>query len=190
MLRHAIATAVCAAALAAPARAAFVDLEGSDLGGNAIVVNDAGPGALALDPTFATNAPIELRIVLEADDLGAPIALNALVSNTTGELWPSLVLELGGAVFAEIGSVRANAGAVAGVVASASSARIDFDPAEPAGVDLGAPLGEGEDWLIDAGALGAGGAFTLRFVPVPEPGTLVLVVLGLGALSSRRRAHG
>jgi hypothetical protein len=169
--------------LASDARAAFLDLDASDLGGNTVDVSSPGPGQLAIDPDFTTATPMTLAIVLEPAD-AASIAWNALVDNLTGEVWSQFQIEVVGA-FLATGSATANAGAVSAIVAGGSrAATVLFDPAEAAGIDLGAPFGIGEDW----GVYGIEGGFSLRLQPiaVPEPGTLGAIGLGIAALAARR----
>jgi hypothetical protein len=178
-------------ALAAPAQAAHIDFGASDLGGGSVVETDLGPGALAFDPAFPTFAPMTLAVVVDAGDTGAPLAWNALVDNLTGELWSAFSVQLVGATFAAIGSADGNGGAVTAIDASASIAVIRFgDPGEAAGLDLGNALGNGTDWQIDLGALGAGGTFSMILTPIPEPGSAALVALGLAGLAARRARAG
>jgi len=178
-----LALLVATIAFAPGARAAFLDLAASDLGGNTVDFSSPGPGQLAIDPDFTTATPMSLAIVLEPGD-GASIAWNALVDNLTGEVWNAFEIEVVGA-FLQAGSATANAGVVSGILASsAQAAAVHFDPAEPAGLDLGAVFGSGEDWTV----VGAEGGFLLRFRPVavPEPGTLGAIGIGLVALAARR----
>lgn len=186
-----LALALTAAVSAAPgARAAHIDLGASDLGGGSLVELDLGPGALAFDPAFVSFAPMRIAVVVDSGDLGAPLAWNALVDNLTGELWRAFEIGLEGASFDLLGSAVANAGAVLAVEGSGSSARVRFaPPGEPAGLDLGAALGTGSDWLIDFGSLAAGESFALVLEPlaVPEPTTAALLSLGLAALAAARQ---
>jgi hypothetical protein len=174
------------------ARAASVDFAASELRGNSVVVTDLGPGLLAIDPAFVSDAPIDLIIVLGAEDMGAPLAWNALVDNLTGEVWQAFTVEVFGATSMHVGSAVANAGAIAWIDATWATATLRFDPAEAAGIDLGAPFGVGEDWRVDLGGLDST-SFRLRFAPlaVPESSTLLAIGGGLVALARiRRRAGG
>ena len=174
--------------LAGPARAAHIDLAGSDLGGGSVVETDLGPDTLAFDPAFVSSSAMTLHIVLDAGEGTAPLAWNALVDNLTGELWGAFSIRLAGATFTLIGSAKGNS-AVASVVGGAADPTVVFGaPGEAAGLDLGAALGTGTDWLIDVSGVGAEGfAIVLQPFAVPEPGTAALVALGLAGLCVRRR---
>jgi hypothetical protein len=187
--RLVLAVLLASGSAAGDASAARIDLAASDLGGGSVVETDLGPGALAFDPAFPGFAPMRLVIELEDGDFGAPIAWNALVDNLSGELWAAFSIRLEGAQWGVVGSALANAGAVSGVDAGVQVATVRFAaPGEPAGLDLGAPFGVGTDWRIDVGALGVTSfVMVLTPVAVPEPGTALLVGLGLAGLVSRRR---
>lgn len=172
-------------ALASGAGAASLDLAASDLGDNTVDFSSPAPGQLAIDPHFTTATPMTLAIVLGAED-GDSIAWNALVDNLTGEVWSAFEIEIVGGSL-QVGSATANAGQIAGIFVELpprASALVAFDPAEPAGFDLGAPFGTGTDW----GFQDLDGTFLLRLspVPVPEPGTLGAIGIGLVALAARR----
>lgn len=175
--------------LAGSAGAARIDLAASDLGGGSVVETDLGPGGLAFDPAFPGFAPMRLVIELEEGDAGGPLAWNAFVDNLSGELWRAFSIRLEGAGWDLVGSALANAGSVADVQAGAQEALVRFaPPGEPAGLDLGAPLGAGTDWRIALGD-GAPASFVMVLTPlaVPEPGPALLVALGLALLARRAR---
>lgn len=175
-------------ALSGAAHSASIDFGASELHGNSAVATDLGPGLLAIDPAFANAESIDLLILLDADDLGAPLAWNALVDNLTGEVWSAFTVEVLGATSLIAGSAVANAGAVSGIDTTTTAATIHFDPFEAAGVDLGAPFGVGTDWSVDLDAA----SFRIRFSPIaaPEPTSLIAIGFGLAALAAGRgRTH-
>jgi hypothetical protein len=182
-----LALGLALAGAAGAAGAARIDLATSDLGGGSVVETDLGPGALAFDPAFPGFAPMRLVIELEAEDLGAPLAWNALVDNLSGALWAAFSIRLEGASWELVGSAAANAGVVSDVDADAQTAVVHFAlPGEPAGLDLGAAAGAGTDWRI-AFAAPAPASFTMVLAPlaVPEPGAALLLALGLAGLGAR-----
>jgi hypothetical protein len=182
-VKRALALLAASLLVAAQAHAAFVDLDASELRGNTVEVTDLGPGLLGIDPDFTSAAPMDLVVVLESED-GVPLAWNALVDNLTGEAWSAFSIEVVDAVLA-VGSRRANGGAIASLSASNAAALLTFDPFESAGLDLGAPFGDGANWTLTPLS---DGPMLLRLVPVavPEPGTLALAALGLARLARSR----
>lgn len=171
---------------AGTARAASIDFAASELRGNTVIATDLGPGQLAIDPQFNSAAPIDLAIVLDAADAGA-LTWNALVDNLTGEVWSAFSVAVFDASGLVAGSVVANAGGVASIATTTTSATIHFDPAEAAGIDLGAPFGAGADWLVEGGA---GATFRLHLAPVavPEPASLLTLAFGIAWFAATRRA--
>lgn len=195
MSARAIAAGLAMAAAlagAAAARAATVDLEASELGDGAVVLQESGAGSLAFDPAFASFTPMRLVIELEPGEGVEPIAWNALVDNLTGELWGAFSIELEDAEFMLIGTATGNAGTVAGVDDHGSAALVRFGPpGEAAGLDLGSAAGLGVDWMIGFGSVPpASFAMVLTPVPAPDAGAGGLAaVAALAALSRRRRSR-
>jgi hypothetical protein len=187
---RAIAATLLFAALCAQsgaARAASIDFGASELRGNSVVATDLGPGWLAIDPAFVNAEPIDLLILLEAEDMGALLAWNALVDNLSGEVWSAFTIEVFDAAALHAHSVYANAGVFAGIDATTTAAVIHFDPAEAAGIDLGAPFGAGADWQVDVGDLDAT-SFRIRFAPLAVPESASPIAIGaLAALAAGRR---
>lgn len=187
-MRRALALAALLLALAAPAHAVSIDYAASDLGGNTLDFAVLEGGVLAIDPDFAVATPMRIVLVPEVGD-PAPIVWNALVDNLTGELWGAFEVSAQ-AASVEIGGVRAIAGTVARIVSAPAHVRIELDPGEPVGLDLGAPFGLGIDWTLAslAGAPLAPVTLILTPIAVPEPVSIALVGVGLALLAARRRA--
>ncbi|MDJ0786064.1 MAG: glycerophosphodiester phosphodiesterase family protein, partial [Myxococcota bacterium] len=180
--------------LEVPAAAVSLDLAGSQLGQNR--VDDlSGPGAIRIDPDLRGAQPAVFRFVLDDEDTGDVLTLNAAVDLLGGPPWVGFELTLGpGVSFLSVGDTTplvADSFFLAAV--TPDSVGIFFVPAsEPAGFDLGDPFGLGlSDWRIDRSGLAAGEAFTVTLKGrVPEPQPAFLLGLGVAALllaRARRR---
>ena len=199
MIRHALqmnlALAVAWALISQPATAAFIDDAASTVGGTYEDFSSAGQ--LSFDATLVDGSVSTFTVQVENGDLPGPLPFEAVLTNGNfQENWVGLNLVLSGATFSTFGDVTAQ-NTTASVSTTASSLAILFDPAEPAGVELGGvfPFG-GQDFAIDLGGLAPGATFSLAVQPVltPVPAGLALFasgVAGLGGISllRARRKH-
>ncbi|WP_348755877.1 PEP-CTERM sorting domain-containing protein [uncultured Aquincola sp.] len=174
------ALALSVAALATQAQA--LQLVGVQAGGNDASVTLNG-SSLALDLTLRGSAPVRVELALEAADVGQWLAFNAVVG--AGAALPGLQLSLQGASFGLVGSVTPAFGQLASISGDDARQTLQFNPAEPYAVTLGAAFGQAgtQDWLLAPTGLQAGDRLALTISAVPEPGTWAILGLGLAALA-------
>lgn len=173
--------ALALAALGTQAQA--LQLVGVQDGGNDATVTLNG-SSLALDLTLRNSAPVRVELALEAADVGQWLAFNAVVGAGAGSALPGLQLSLQGASFGLVGSVTPAFGQLVSISGDDARQTLQFSPAEPYAVDLGAPFGQAgtQDWLLAPAGLQAGDRLALTISAVPEPATTAMLALGLTAL--------
>lgn len=176
------ALALTLAALATQAQA--LQLVGVQDGGNDASVTLNG-SSLALDLTLRGSAPVRVELALEAADVGQWLAFNAVVGAGAGAALPGLQLSLQGASFGLVGSVTPAFGQLVSISGNDARQTLQFNPAEPYAVTLGAAFGQAgtQDWLLAPTGLQAGDRLALTISAVPEPGTWAILGLGLAALA-------
>ena len=183
--------AVLALALAAlGTQAQALQLVGVQDGGNDASVTLNG-SSLALDLTLRGSAPVRVELALEAADVGQWLAFNAVVGAAAGAALPGLQLSLQGANFGVVGSVTPAFGQLVSISGDDARQTLQFNPAEPYAVTLGAAFGQAgtQDWLLAPTGLQAGDRLALTISAVPEPTTTAMLALGLAALvlAARRK---
>lgn len=194
MKKHLFATASVAlfalsALAAAPASA--ITLEGALTQGGTVVTDFSGTRLVSFDIDFANFAPAVLAFRVDAGDVGAPIALDAMLRNFAGAGFSGFNFTLDRGSFASVGSVTPQFGGIASTTASGGTATIRLSALEFLDVEIGDALGTtagATDWTL--GGLAAGDRFTLTVTAVPEPGTTAMLLAGLAVLvfmASRRR---
>ena len=119
---------------------------------------------------------------------------NAGFLNSTPGTWGSVTIELtDGATFSALGDVTDGSSTFfSDISGTATTATIIFAPDQAAtigGVEIGDPLGltSALNWTINRDAI-PDLDFDIIVTVVPEPGTALLMGLGLAALAMRRRA--
>lgn len=195
-MKKALAAVAAAFALTivTPAQAiSFVSASGN---GNTVDTSFSTPSMLSVDVDFFNANLVEVTFALEAADIDSgSFAFNSIVKNMSGTLINTLNVWLSTGAFTVLGSVTPTFGTLAGNIGGSSGRVLTFAPGEPNELYIGNPLATPMliDWRI-GGFIGfeAGDQFTLRMAtPVPEPGSLALMMaglLGVATMARRRRA--
>ncbi len=186
-------TAVLAGASAA--QAASVDFSGSALNGNGVIDNSS-LGLLSLSTDVNNFSPIELSIVLDGSELGGSIGFNGdfLVNTSAPSAIPGYRVEIltAGVSISVVGDVVDSFGALATSAGGATVQDITFASGEDLFFELGDPLltGSQTNWTLDLNGLAPGvDRIGVRLTAIPEPGTALLVGLGLAALAGLGRVR-
>lgn len=182
-----LAAAMTVGALSAgPAQA--VAITGVNTAAGNTVVDYSTLGNVSFDLDLVRFAPgTTLTFTLENGD-GSVLDFDAIIRNLTLSTGIGhMKLVLFDATFQSFGTAVGFSGA-GKVSGSQTTGIIDFTPPEFVDITIGDVGFGGTDWKIDVANLGVGDTFSMR-VAVPEPGSLALLLGGLGAaLTLRRRS--
>jgi len=169
---------------AAPAQAVLLTSVSTAPGNVAVDFSTIGNVSFDLD-LVRFNPDTTLTFQLETGD-GPLLGFDAILRNltlTTGIGHLKLILT--DATFESFGTA-VGFGGPGTISGGGSTGVIDFTVPEFVDITIGDVGAGGTDWTIDVANLTAGDTFSMRVV-VPEPGSLALVLGGLGAAMTLRR---
>jgi PEP-CTERM motif len=175
-----------AALISASLPAAAVTLNASDLNGNSFVDYSAD-GLLALDINALNSGLMSFAFSFSAAEVAAgSVSFNAVVNNFIPTGIPGLKLDFG-SLAVTAGSVQSAFDNTASGAYGVSATGGKFEafnsntPLEYFGVLVGNPyVGSLSDWQISTTGLVAGQDYAFSVQAVPEPGTLAMLLAGLG----------
>lgn len=185
---------LAAAALALFAAQAWaITMEATVTQGGTVVTDFSGTSLVSFDIDFRSFAPAVIEFRVDSGDMLAPIELSAVLRNFTGAGFSGFQLTLDRGVFTSAGTVTPQFGGMANVSLNGSDASISFSALEFLDVEVGNAFGTtpgASNWIL--GNLTAGDRFVLSVTPVPEPGTVAMLLAGLGVLGflARQRRQG
>ncbi len=189
-LKHTLLALAASATLAsAPAQA--IQFVGVEAEGPVVVENYSTDGLLSFDIDFKAVTSVTLNYLIEASDLtGMGLSFNAILRNLTDSGLAGYNFSLGSGVFEEVGTVTRQFGGDSSISFNGAMAAVRFSTPEFLDVEIGDPLAIGAnqiDWAIDG--LSAGDRLSISVSAVPEPGSVALLLAGLGVVAwvARRR---
>ncbi|MEY4561591.1 MAG: hypothetical protein RLZZ618_868 [Pseudomonadota bacterium] len=185
------ATALLSMAFSAPAHA--IQFNGTTTAGASVGTDYSETGLISFDLDLADLQSFRFDYTLTAGDLFSPLSFNGILRNYTGTGLNDLSLTLGNGSFAFAGTVDRSFGGSSVVSLNGANAQVHFSSPEYLDTTLGNPLAQSGfvNWTIDTAGLRAGDALSVTVAtPVPEPGTLAMMLAGMGLLGwSARRAR-
>ncbi|MFY7864526.1 PEP-CTERM sorting domain-containing protein [Roseateles sp.] len=188
-------SAVLLAGVAAIGSAQALTLKSHSLNGAVLDSSFSTSSLIALDLSFFSAQPVSLEFEVEAADVGATLAFNAVLKAVGGsDFLSDLHLQLNRGVNWVTGSAYSLKGSDLPVFAvDGSAAHAGLSSAGLNDIYLGNPFGEGKtDWQLQLGGLQQGDRFVMNISqvsPVPEPTTAAILALGLAALFLLNRSR-
>ena len=184
-------TALLSLGICAPAHA--VVFNGSTTYGASVGADYSEAGLISFDLDLADLQSFRFDYRLTAADLLGPLNFNGIIRNYTGTGLTDLSLTLGNGSFASAGTVDRSFGGSSVVSLNGANALVHFSSPEFLDTTLGNPLAQSGlvNWTIDTAGLRLNDSLTVTIAtPVPEPGTLAMMLAGMGLLAwSARRVR-
>lgn len=184
----AMAVALSAAALPA---AQAVTLDSVVANGNTVSTDFFAPELISADIGFNADTQVTLNMTVDGTEAQQVVAFNAVLDQLQpGNAFSKLLLTLsGGASFMSLGGTTTlnNLSVPSVTLLDGNQTALISLPVPETGVYVGNPFfGISQDWQIGFSGLAGGDSFSLTVSAVPEAGSLLLALTGLGVVGASR----